>query len=179
MRSFLPWWGPIVLAIYAGYMLWVFFYPIRYVYAVTDGTCVQFPDIQEGAIWVSVIALIIFYILWFALPYPGTELLFDIFSLPWLGIYMLYGVVMPAMECFYRSGEWGKDHENRLKSGMTYPEWEMYKEQRKKLKTRLEQEELTAWVRAHSQETSEEEAEKAAYDKRSRFKVIPGKRKRR
>ncbi|MDP9729382.1 hypothetical protein FY534_13945 (plasmid) [Alicyclobacillus sp. TC] len=176
MRAFLPWWGPIVLAFYTGYIFWVSIFPHRYTYMELEGRHWSMKDdMKVFGMKIGFFSLVVYYVLWFALPYPGTELLFDIFALPWLLIYLGIVFGVPLMEGFFLFFSYETKAYN---SGMTRVEWEMYVEQKRRLQTRLKQEELTAWVRAHSLETSEEEVEMAAHDKRSRFKVIPGKRKR-
>lgn len=176
MHRELPWWSPILCAVYTGSLLWVMTYPDRASDMERIGSRWQVhgPGIDlvfQIGFW----SLIAYEALWFALPYPGTELLFMILALPFACLYL--GPIA-WVQVVYRAFSW-VEHEERWEYGMTYVEWQWYLSEREKLQSNKAL--LQVWTtpydgRVPSDNDASEDLEAMAKEKRRRFRVLNGKK---
>jgi hypothetical protein len=151
------WWVPGVLAIYAGIIPWVLTYPSRDIEEIYGNADYTF----SGPTLLSIYAFIGLYALWFALPHTGTEILFLIFAAPVALFYLLiigiHWLEQLGYLMDYNREEW-------IKRGLTYAEWEIYKN-----KVRLQDEALKL------QAFREREASFSGQDlRKNRFRVMSG-----
>ncbi|MCL6441893.1 MAG: hypothetical protein K6T83_00260 [Alicyclobacillus sp.] len=165
LHNALHWWGPEVVALYTGLAEWVMSYPFRNTEEVNYNPLSSVPDTETFNISVTffLFASVVYYILWFALPYEGVEiLLLLIVGLPFAAIYFLYTVFMWCFEGFMLLCDF--DRHEWVKKGLSYAEWEIYKY---KLARRENERRLRAM--------EEREAMFAGRDiRKDRFRIIDG-----
>lgn len=178
MHRELAWWAPMVLAFYSGELFWVLWYPARGMHMVRTGRRWKLEDEHVWFIWkTTLFALGVFYALWFALPYPGTELLFMLFASPFALIYGLAVFVIPP---FLQGFGVLTEGAERLEYGMTVAEWDMFQRERaQRHQRRVDRDVWNAYAAAEqathdAQPPSDANLEERAQVERSRFRVIAG-----
>lgn len=138
MHAWLHWWGPAILALYTGVIPWVMAYPSRYYDQVSYSTIPRRPEqIDENARmpvykWFAWWSLPIWYLLWWAMPHVGTEILLLICVFPLFVIYLMLAVGIHALDGFFNFVD-EDDKAKRKATGMSIAEWEVkkYEERRR------------------------------------------------
>lgn len=97
----IAWWGPGAIGLSSILLPWILFWPFRH------------HKDHEDAVWMStgigMGAIVLFYGVWFLLPYPGLELLAGLFTVPvfFMGLfYWLFDVVVSLYDWIR---DWRKD----------------------------------------------------------------------
>ncbi|ACV59974.1 hypothetical protein [Alicyclobacillus acidocaldarius] len=126
LRHMLPWWSPAIIAWYGTLFMWAREYPQRYYEDIpaSDGSVEVFSRWFGMFFW----ALVMFYAMWFALPYPGVEILVDLCCIPVMLIVfgmLAIGWVVHLIDEF---GSYQADE--HLEKGLTCAEWEQFKRRR-------------------------------------------------
>lgn len=138
LHNVLHWWGPVVLALYTAVIPWVLYYPWRH-YEVIHFNRFSFSQESELIslhVGIFLFALVGYYVLWFALPHKGIEILLMILVSPFAGIYFIYTVFAWLLEAFLAIQSY--EAEKRRKLGMSYAEWEIFKFQQEERKREAE-----------------------------------------
>lgn len=134
LRHLLPWWSPAIIAWYGTLFFWAMEYPHSH-YQEMPSVFTD-PPVEIISRWFGMFfwGCVIFYAMWFALPYPGTEFLVAFFGVPCvLGItgFFLFMWCVHILDFLENTDP----TRGGFSKGLTYGEWELFqvrKEERDK-----------------------------------------------